>query len=48
MDYVYERIKSGELAVVELGRGRGKQRIPADVLQAFIDGRTYRSTPNGI
>jgi excisionase family DNA binding protein len=40
-DYVYDRIKSGVLAVVELGDERAKQRIRADVLQAFIDSRSY-------
>lgn len=40
-DYVYDRISAGDLAVTELGHGRAKQRIRADVLQAFIDGRTF-------
>lgn len=40
--YVYDRIKDGTLAVVELGTGeRSKQRIRADTLQAFIDARTF-------
>lgn len=39
--WVYERIKSGELAVVELGSTRPKQRVRADVLQAFIDSRSF-------
>jgi len=39
-DYVYDRINAGELAVTELGHGRAKQRIRADVLQTFIDTRT--------
>jgi len=39
--WVYERISKGELAVVELGSTRAKQRIRADVLQAFIDARTH-------
>lgn len=40
-DYVYDRIKDGSLAVVELGSSRAKQRIRADVLQAFIDHRSF-------
>lgn len=40
-DYVYDRIKAGELAVVELGHGRAKQRIAALELQRFIESRTY-------
>jgi len=40
-DYVYDRIHAGDLAVVELGHGRAKQRIRADVLQAFIDARSF-------
>lgn len=43
-DYVYERIKSNDLPVVELGHGRAKQRIRADDLQAFIDSRTFGRT----
>lgn len=39
--WVYKRIKSGELAVVELGDSKPKQRIRADVLQAFIDSRSF-------
>jgi hypothetical protein len=40
--WVYDRINSGDLLpVVELGSSRSKQRIRADVLQAFIDKRTY-------
>jgi excisionase family DNA binding protein len=41
VDYVYDRIKDGSLGVVELGSGRAKQRIRADVLQKFIDDRSY-------
>lgn len=41
IDYVYDRIKDGTLAVVELGSSRSKQRVRADVLQAFIDARTF-------
>ena len=44
-DYVYARIRTGEIGVVELGCGRAKQRVRADVLQAFIDSRTYQTTP---
>jgi excisionase family DNA binding protein len=40
-DYIYDRIHNGDLAVTELGSGRPKQRIRADVLQAFIDARTF-------
>lgn len=40
-DYVYDRIKDGSLRAVELGSGRPKQRVRADDLQAFIDGRTF-------
>lgn len=39
--WVYERINSGQLAVVELGSTRAKQRIRADVLQSFIDSRSF-------
>ena len=46
LDFVYDRLKSGELApVVELGDSRAKQRIPASALQRFLDARTFdRST----
>ncbi|MCU1598547.1 MAG: binding domain, excisionase family [Glaciihabitans sp.] len=44
-DWVYDRINAGALAVVELGDTKTKQRIRADVLQAFIDGRSYGSKP---
>lgn len=40
-DYVYDRIKSGEIPVVELGSTRAKQRVRADDLQEFIDDRTF-------
>jgi excisionase family DNA binding protein len=40
--WVYDRINSRALAVVELGEKRSKQRIRADDLQAFIDIRTQR------
>ena len=40
--WVYDRINDGTFkTVVELGDGRGKQRIPASVLQAYLDGRTF-------
>jgi excisionase family DNA binding protein len=45
-DYVYDQIKSGALVVTELGSNRAKQRIRADVLQAFIDGRTFSVAPH--
>ncbi|WP_168404740.1 helix-turn-helix domain-containing protein [Arthrobacter silvisoli] len=39
--YVQDRIKDGELRIVELGSNiRAKLRVRADDLQAFIDGRT--------
>jgi excisionase family DNA binding protein len=40
VDWVYERIASGVLPVVELGDTRRNQRIRADDLQRFIDSRT--------
>ncbi len=40
-DWVYARIKDGTFAVTELGSERSKQRIRADVLQAFIEARTF-------
>jgi excisionase family DNA binding protein len=43
-DWVYERINNGQLAVVELGTTRAKQRIRADVLQAFIDSHSFGGT----
>jgi excisionase family DNA binding protein len=42
-DFVYDRIKSGVLPVVELGDTKAKQRIRADALQDFIDSRTFGS-----
>lgn len=39
--WVYARIKSGVFAVVEIGDEKQKQRIPASVLQRYIDSRTY-------
>ncbi|WP_116283078.1 hypothetical protein [Subtercola boreus] len=45
-DYVYDRIKAGELAVVELGHSRTKQRISAPELLKFIEARSYpRANP---
>lgn len=42
LDFVYDRLKTGELSpVVELGASRGKQRIPASALQKYLDQRTY-------
>lgn len=40
--WVYRRIQSGELPVVELGDRRKNQRISEVDLQTFIDARTYR------
>lgn len=40
-DYVYDRIREGVLARVDLGTSRAKQRIRADVLQKFIDSRSF-------
>lgn len=39
--WVYDRIKAGELAVVEFGSTRPKQRITAEALQAFIESRSF-------
>lgn len=39
--WVYDRINGGQIRVVELGDERSKQRVRADDLQAFIDGRTF-------
>lgn len=42
--YVYSRIKSGEIAVVELATAmRSKQRISAPELDRFITSRTFGS-----
>lgn len=42
VDWVYDRIKSGELGrVVELGGERQNQRVPASELQRFLDERTF-------
>lgn len=40
-DYVYNRIKAGELPVVELGNQKPKQRIPESAVLAFIKARTF-------
>lgn len=40
-DWVYERIKRGEIPVVELGDTRKNQRITEPDLAAFIAARTY-------
>ena len=40
-DYVYDRINRRELASVDLGSTRGKQRVSAAALQAFIDSRAH-------
>ncbi|MGV8912489.1 MAG: helix-turn-helix domain-containing protein [Rhodoglobus sp.] len=39
-DYVYDRIRSGELRTVELGGGKLKQRIHVEELQKFIRNRS--------
>lgn len=46
LDFVYDRLKSGEIApVVELGDTKSKQRVSASALQRFLDARTFdRST----
>jgi excisionase family DNA binding protein len=41
IDWVYERIKRGEIPVVELGDTRKNQRVPETALAAFINERTY-------
>lgn len=41
IDWVYERIKRGEMPVVELGDTRKNQRVPETALAAFISERTY-------
>lgn len=41
IDWIYERIKRGEIPVVELGDTRKNQRIRESDLQRFIDDRTY-------
>lgn len=40
-EWVYERIRRGDLRKVELGDTTAKTRIRADDLQAFIDARTF-------
>jgi len=40
-DWVYRRIESGQLPVVELGDTRKNQRIRESDLEAFIEARTY-------
>lgn len=41
IDWVYDRIKRGEIPVVELGETRKNQRISESDLAAFIAERTY-------
>jgi len=41
IDWVYERIRRGEIPVVELGDTRKNQRVPETALAAFISERTY-------
>lgn len=44
--WVYDRIKEGTFSsVVELGDGRAKQRIPASVVQRYLDERTHYREP---
>jgi excisionase family DNA binding protein len=43
-DYVYDRIRAGEIAVVELGSARHKQRVSSEALRRFIDLRTTGSS----
>lgn len=40
-DWVYRRIESGEIPVVELGETRKNQRIRESDLEAFIADRTF-------
>lgn len=40
-DWIYRRIESGELPVVELGDTRKNQRIRESDLDSFIAARTY-------
>lgn len=40
-DWVYRRIETGEIPVVELGDTRKNQRIRESDLALFIDARTY-------
>lgn len=42
VDWVYKRIKAGELAVVELGDGRMNQRVPASELKRYLEARTHK------
>lgn len=42
--WVYRRIESGQIPVVELGDTRKNQRIRESDLQGFIDSRTYGRT----
>ena len=39
--YIYDQINARDVAVVELGSERSKQRISAPELQRFIDARTF-------
>lgn len=45
-DWVYRRIRSGELPVVELGGDRHNQRISEADLAAFIQARTHGKPTN--
>jgi len=45
IDWVYERIKRGELQVIELGDTRKNQRISEADLATFITQRRHPTTP---
>lgn len=40
-NYIYDLIKAGELAIVELGNGRAKQRVTTGELDRFIESWTF-------
>ncbi|MEA9984895.1 helix-turn-helix domain-containing protein [Subtercola sp. RTI3] len=39
LDYVYDVMKSGELRVIELGRGRSKRRVTRVDFEKFVTSR---------
>jgi len=41
VDYIYARIRSGEIETIELGGGRAKQRVTGAELQRFVESRRY-------
>jgi hypothetical protein len=41
---VYDRIASGDLAVVDIGRGKAKIRVPESEVLAFIAKHTRRAS----